>query len=88
MFALLLIVFVGTVLVGWLVPMAVNSARPYGIAGDIVVPAVVGVAYAYVIYAFVAPMIGMSGWLLFIGTAIESIAVGGIMLWILRRIKR
>ena len=88
MFALLLIVLVGSLLVGWLVPLAMNSARPYGLAADMAIPTVIGVAYAYVIYEFIAPMIGMGGWLLFIGTAIESIAVAGIVLWVLRKIKR
>ena len=87
MVALLLIVLVGSVLVGWLVPLALNSERPYGLAGDIAIPAIAGVIYAYVIYAFIVPMIGWSGLWVFIGSAIESISVAAIVLWILRKIK-
>jgi len=87
MVALLLIVLVGSVLVGWLVPLAFKSKRPYGLAGDIIIPTVVGVFYAFIIYAYVAPMVGLTGWLAFIGTAGESIAMAALTLWILRKIK-
>lgn len=87
MFALLLIVLVGSILAGWLVPMAFKSERPYGLAGDIIIPTIVGVVYAYIIFAFIVPMVGLGGWLAFIGTAVESISVAAITLWILRKIK-
>jgi hypothetical protein len=87
MVALLLIVLVGSVLVGWLVPMAFKSERPYGLAGDIIIPTIVGVVYTFIIYQYIVPMVGMTGWLAFIGSAIEGIAVAAITLWILRKIK-
>ncbi|HBH35167.1 MAG TPA: hypothetical protein DDW45_01795 [Gammaproteobacteria bacterium] len=87
MVALLLIVLVGSILVGWLVPMAFKSERPYGIAGDIIIPTIVGVLYAFIIYQYIVPMVGLTGWLAFIGTAAESIAMAALTLWILRKIK-
>jgi len=88
MFLLIMIVLVGSILVGWLVPMAFKSERPYGLVGDILVPTIVGIGYTYLIYGFVAPMVGLGGWLAFWGSAIEGIAVAAITLWILRRIKK
>jgi uncharacterized membrane protein YeaQ/YmgE (transglycosylase-associated protein family) len=87
MVALLLIVLVGSILVGWLVPMVFKSERPYGLAGDIIIPTIVGIVYAFVIFQYIVPMVGLSGWLAFIGTAVESISVAAIVLWILRKIK-
>ena len=87
MFALLLITLVGSILVGWLVPLAFKSERPYGLAGDIAIPTIVGVVYAYIIYEFVVPMIGWSGLFVFFGVAVEAIFMAAITLWILRKIK-
>jgi uncharacterized membrane protein YeaQ/YmgE (transglycosylase-associated protein family) len=84
---LLLITAVGSILVGWLVPLVFKSERPYGLAGDIIIPTVVGVVYAYIIYEIIVPMIGWSGWFMFIGSAVEAIFVAAIVLWILRKIK-
>lgn len=87
MVALLLIVLVGSVLAGWLIPMAFKSDRPYGLPGDIIIPTIVGVLYAFIIYQYIVPMVGLTGWLAFIGTAIESIGMAAVTLWILRKIK-
>lgn len=87
MFALLLIVLVGSILVGWLVPLAFKSERPYGLAGDIIIPTIVGVVYAFIIFQYVVPMVGLGGWLAFLGTATEAIFMAAITLWILRKIK-
>ncbi len=87
MVALLLIVLVGSILAGWLVPMAFKSERPYGLAGDIIIPTIVGVLYAFIIYQYIVPMVGLTGWLAFIGTAGESIAMAALTLWILRKVK-
>jgi hypothetical protein len=84
---LLLITAVGSILVGWLVPLVFKSERPYGLAGDIIIPTIVGVIYAYIIYEIVVPMIGWSGWFMFFGSALEAIFVAAIVLWILRKIK-
>ena len=84
---LLLITAVGSILVGWLVPLAFKSERPYGVAGDIIIPTIVGMVYVYIIYEIIVPMIGWSGWFMFIGSAVEAIFVAAIVLWILRKIK-
>ncbi len=88
MVALILIVLVGSVLVGWLLPLVFKSERPYGLAGDIVVPTLVGVTWAVIVYQFLAPMVGLSGWLAFIGSALESISFAAIVLWVMRKIKK
>jgi uncharacterized membrane protein YeaQ/YmgE (transglycosylase-associated protein family) len=88
MVALILIVLVGSVLVGWLLPLVFKSERPYGLAGDIVVPTLVGATWAVIVYQFLAPMVGLSGWLAFIGSALESISFAAIVLWVMRKIKR
>jgi uncharacterized membrane protein YeaQ/YmgE (transglycosylase-associated protein family) len=88
MVALILIVLVGSVLVGWLLPLVFKSERPYGLAGDIVVPTLVGVTWAVIVYQFLAPMVGLGGWLAFIGSALESISFAAIVLWVMRKIKR
>ncbi|NCF66380.1 MAG: hypothetical protein JSV68_14750 [Anaerolineaceae bacterium] len=88
MFALILIVLVGSVLVGWLLPLVFKSERPYGLAGDILVPPIVGVLYAFVVYRYLVPMVGLTGWFAFVGSALESIAVAAVTLWIMRKIKK
>lgn len=88
MVALILIALVGSVLVGWLLPLVFKSERPYGLAGDIVVPTLVGVTWVVIVYQFLAPMVGLSGWLAFIGSALESISFAAIVLWVMRKIKK
>ena len=88
MFVLLLITLVGCILVGWLVPLAFKSKRPYGLVGDILVPTIIGLIWATVLYLYLAPMFGLGGWLKLFGSALEAIGVGAIVLWVMRRIKR
>jgi uncharacterized membrane protein YeaQ/YmgE (transglycosylase-associated protein family) len=87
MIVLQLIVIVGCVLVGWLVPMAFKSERPFGLVGDILGATIVGVIYAFIVYQYLVPMVGMTGPLALFGSAAESIMVGAIALWIMRKIK-
>ena len=47
MFVCLLITFVGSVLVTWLLPKAFNSEPPYGLAVDIGVGTAVGLIWAF-----------------------------------------
>ena len=88
MVILLLIVLVGSVLIGWLLPLAFKSERPYGLVGDILVPTVVGVGWTYVVYQILAPMVGLSGWLSFVGSAIEGMGIAAVTLWVMRKIKK
>jgi hypothetical protein len=88
MFVLLLITIVGSVLVTWLLPKAFHSEPPYGTAVDILVGTVVAVIWAVITYQFIAPLIGLSGWVGLLLSALDSIGFAAVMLWVLRRIKR
>ena len=87
MIVLLLMVTVGCILIGWLVPLAFKSERPFGLAGDILGTTVVGVVWAIVVYQVLAPMVGLTGPLALFGTAIEAMGAGALVLWLLRKIK-
>ena len=87
MFVCLLITVVGSVLVTWLLPLAMNSKRPYGLAVDIGAGTVVGIIWAVLTYQYLAPWIGLSGWLRLAGSTLDAIGFAAVMLWVLRRIK-
>ena len=87
MVVLLLATVVGSILVTWLLPLALDSERPYGATGDIVVGTVLAVIWAVVAYQIVAPFIGLEGWLALIMSALDAIGLAALMLWVLRRIK-
>lgn len=84
---LLLITIVGSVLVTWLLPKAFNSEPPYGTAVDILVGTAAGVIWAVITYQVIAPLIGLEGPLGLILSALDSIGLAAVMLWVLRRIK-
>ncbi len=87
MFICLLITVVGSVLVTWLLPMAIKSNPPYGVVVDIAVGTLVGVVWAVLAYQYLSPMIGLTGWLKLVGSAADAIGFAAVMLWILRRVK-
>ncbi len=87
MFVCLLITFVGSVLVTWLLPKAFNSEPPYGVAVDIGVGTLVGLIWAFLTYQYLSPMIGLGGWLRLVGSAADAIGFAAVMLWVLRKIK-
>ncbi len=87
MFICLLITIVGSVLVTWLLPMAIKSEPPYGVAVDIAVGTIVGVIWAVLAYQYLSPLIGLTGWLRLVGSAADAIGFAAVMLWILRRVK-
>jgi hypothetical protein len=87
MVVLLLATIVGSVLVTWLLPLALESERPYGGTGDIVVVTVLALIWAVVAYQIIAPFIGLEGWLALIVSALDAIGLAAVMLWVLRRIK-
>jgi hydrogenase-4 membrane subunit HyfE len=87
MAVLLLITIVGSVLVTWLLPLAIHSEPPYGTAVDILVGTIVAVIWAVVVYQFIAPLIGLEGWLSLLLSALDAIGFAAVTLWILRRIK-
>jgi hypothetical protein len=83
----LLITIVGSVLVCWLLPKALNSEPPYGTAADIGVGTLVAVIWTVFVYQYLGPWLGLGGWLLLLGSALDGIGFAAIMLWILRKIK-
>lgn len=87
MFVLLLITVVGSVLITWLLPMAFKSEPPYGLAVDILVGTAAAALWAYVAYQFVAPAIGLKGWLALVLSAGDAMGLAAVVLWVLRRIK-
>ena len=87
MVILQLIVIVGCILTGWLVPLAFKSERPFGLVGDILGATIVGVIYAFIVYQYLVPMVGLTGPLALLGSALEAIGMGAITLWIIRKIK-
>jgi hypothetical protein len=88
MFMLLLITVVGSVLITWLLPLAFKSEPPYGLAVDILVGTVAAVIWAVIAYRYIAPAIGLKGWLNLVMSAGDAIGLAAVMLWVLRRIKR
>ncbi len=88
LFLLLLIAFVGSVLIGLLVPIVFKSERPYGLAGDILVPTIVGVGWTFILYQYIVPLVNLGGPLAFFGSILEGLAFAAITLWIMRRIKK
>ncbi|MFQ5399616.1 MAG: hypothetical protein ACE5E7_08470 [Anaerolineae bacterium] len=85
--AVLLITFVGSVLVTWLLPLAFKSEPPFGLAVDIGVGTLVGLIWAFIAFQYVAPLINLTGWLKLAGSAGDAIGFAAVMLWILRKIK-
>ena len=83
----LLITIVGSILVTWLLPKALNSPPPYGVAVDVGVGTVVAAIWLVVIYQFLGPWLGLDGWLLFFGSILECVGFAAVMLWVLRKIK-
>ena len=88
MIPLLLVTIVGTILLTWILPIAIKSTPPYGAAVEIGLGTLVAVIWAFVVYQFVSPAIGLTGWLKFVGSAGDAIGFGAVVLWVLRRIKR
>ncbi len=87
MFVCLLITFVGSILVTWLLPMVFKSEPPYGLAVDIGVGTLVGLIWAFIAYQYLSPMIGLNGWLRLAGSVGDAIGFAAVMLWVLRKIK-
>ena len=88
MFVLLLITIVGSLLVTWLLPKAIKSEPPYGMAVDIFAGTVAAVIWAVIAYQLLAPLIGLAGWPALLLSALDAIGLAAVMLWVLRRIKR
>jgi hypothetical protein len=73
---------------GWLVPILFRSERPYGLAGDTLVCAILSAALAYAEAAWLLPALGFSpGWLTTILAIGDPLGFGLICLWLMRKIK-
>jgi len=87
----LLIAIVAAILgivLGWLVPALFKSKRPYGLAGDILVCAILSALLAYVEAKWLLPVLGFNpGWLTTILAIGDPLGFGLVCLWLMRRIK-
>jgi hypothetical protein len=88
MAVLILSTVVGSVLVTWLLPLALHSEPPYGTVIDILVGTIAGVIWAVIAYEVISPLIGLEGWARLVLSAGDAIGLAAVMLWVLRRIKR
>jgi hypothetical protein len=87
----LIIVVISAILAaisGWLVPILFKSKRPLGLGGDILVCTVLTAVLAYLEWQFILPALGFeTGWLSILMAVGDSLALGWISLWVLRKIK-
>lgn len=85
---LLLVTFVGSVLITWLLPKALNSDPPYGVVVDIAVGTIAAVIWAVLAYEIISPAIGLDNPGKFILSVGDALGFAAVMLWVLRKIKR
>jgi uncharacterized membrane protein YeaQ/YmgE (transglycosylase-associated protein family) len=85
---LLLVTFVGSVLITWLLPKAFNSDPPYGVVVDIAVGTIAAVIWAVLAYEIISPAIGLDNPGKFILSVGDALGFAAVMLWVLRKIKR
>lgn len=88
MAALILLTFVGSVLVTWLLPKAFHSKPPYGLLVDIAAGTIPAMIWAVVAYEVISPAIGLANPGKFILSALDAIGLAAVLLWVVRRIKR
>jgi len=74
-------------LTGWLAPAAVKSRRPYGIAGDIIVSALIVVVLGLAEWLWILPALNITGWLAIVATIGDPVGLALIVLWLMRKIK-
>ena len=76
------------IVLGWLVPLLFRSERPYGLAGDILVCAILSAILAYAEAKWLLPALGFSpGWLTTILAIGDPLGFGLVGLWLMRKIK-
>lgn len=77
------------ILLGWLVPVLFKSKRPYGLAGDIVVCAVLSAVLALAEHVWLLPALGFGkGWITVLIAISDPLGFGLVCLWLIRKIKR
>jgi len=88
---LVVLLAVGGLLIGWLVPPLFKSEPPYGLAVDILASVIITLAWGVPWYLWGLEAIGLGNmpkWLLLVGILADSWGFALIVLWLLRRIKR
>jgi uncharacterized membrane protein YeaQ/YmgE (transglycosylase-associated protein family) len=75
------------VLAGWLGPMAVNSRRPYGMAGDIIAAVLTMLVLGLVEWLWIIPLFGFPNWLNLAASIGDPLVLALIVLWLLRKVR-
>ena len=85
---LILFVIVG-LLIGWLVPAAFKSRRPYGLSGDLIASVAAMLVFGILEWFWLLDAIGLSHplWLKILIALVDSGIGAAIVLWIVRRVK-
>lgn len=85
---LILFVIVG-LLIGWLLPAAFKSKRPYGLNGDLIASVAAMLAFGVLEWFWLLDAIGLGHpvWLKMLFAVIDSAFGAAIVLWIMRRVK-
>ena len=85
---LILFVIVG-LLIGWLLPAAFKSRRPYGLSGDLIAGAAAMLVFGVLEWFWLLDAIGLSHpvWLKMLVAVIDSALGAAIVLWIVRKVK-
>ena len=85
---LILFVVVG-LLIGWLLPAAFKSKRPYGLNGDLIASVAAMLVFGILEWFWLLDAIGLGHpvWLKMLFAVIDSAFGAAIVLWIMRRIK-
>ena len=85
---LILFVLVG-LLIGWLLPAAFKSKRPYGLNGDLIASVAAMLVFGVLEWFWLLDAIGLGHpvWLKILFALIDSAFGAAIVLWIMRRIK-
>lgn len=85
-YVLVVVLVVIGLLVGWLGPKAFKSRRPYGLAADLAVGAIITPLFGLAEWYWIGPAFGFhGGWLLLSGVLTEPAILSGIVLWLMRR---
>ncbi len=85
---LILFVIVG-LLIGWLLPAAFKSRRPYGLNGDLLASVAAMLVFGCLEWFWLLDAIGLGHplWLKMLFAVVDSAFGAAIVLWIMRRVK-
>jgi uncharacterized membrane protein YeaQ/YmgE (transglycosylase-associated protein family) len=76
-------------LIGWLVPAAFKSRRPYDLSGDLIASVAAMLVFGILEWFWLLDAIGLSHpvWLKLLIALVDSAFGAAIVLWIIRRVK-